>query len=72
MTVLKERLLCAIYCQLPTYSRAYSLYIDSQVPRLHLGLDLLAESLKLVHVRALGLPPNAKTLFLIRLGNLIW
>lgn len=37
---------------------------------LHLGLDILAELLKFVHVRRLSRPVDAKALDLVRLGNL--
>lgn len=37
---------------------------------LHLGLDIFAESLELVHVGGLGRPANAETLGLVGLGDL--
>lgn len=37
---------------------------------LHFSLELLVESLELVHVRGLGRPANTETLCLIGLGDL--
>jgi hypothetical protein len=37
---------------------------------LHLRLDVLVESLELVHARVSSLPADAEALFLIWLGNL--
>lgn len=39
---------------------------------LHLSLELLVESLELVHVRGLGRPANTETLCLVGLGDLLW
>jgi hypothetical protein len=42
----------------------------SRKSTLHLGLDLLVESLELVHICCLGRPANAQTLLLVGLGDL--
>lgn len=44
--------------------------INEQEPNLHLRLDLLVQSLQLIHVRLLSRPANAHTLLLVRLGDL--
>jgi hypothetical protein len=42
----------------------------SKKSTLHLGLDLLVESLELVHICCLGRPANAQPLLLVGLGDL--